>query len=252
MAPITRSMCVRAKRPTKSSSSSVRKSTKKQSGVVATRTSSKHKKHTDDKASSSSSCSKDDEEEEIFPADLLPEWVLVHIFSFLSVKEKCRLTRVSKKWSLLVKDPRLWRLVTDSPQGSGDLLKFIRTFLGNSLWCFIPKTLTAAGLKLLENRCPHLKYLLVNYTFLTQAQHFRHLNLGLYFPVKANGVILRIPLSPVDKDLVGFLVVSKNLKRVDWNIIQRYEEFAPIVKMMAEVKKEKGSVEDFVRMISHE
>ena len=140
------------------------------------------------------------------------------------------------------------RLVTDSPQGSGELLKFIRTFLGNSLWCFIPKTLTAAGLKLLENRCPKLKYLLVNYTHKTQSQHFRHLNLGLYFPVKADGVILRIPLSPVDDDLVGYLVASKNLKRVDWNIVQQFEEFAPIVKMVADVKG-KGSVERIIHNV---
>ena len=155
---------------------------------------------------------------------------------------------MSKKWSLLAKDPRLWRVVTDSPQDSGELLKFIRTFLGNSLWCFIPKTLTAAGLKLLENRCPKLKYLLVNYTHKTQSKHFRHLNLGLYFPVKADGVILRIPLSPVDEDLVGYLVASKNLKRVDWNIVQQFKEFAPIVKMVADIKG-KGSVERIIHNV---
>ncbi len=163
----------------------------------------------------------------------------MHYFSsflFVFISKSSVFCSVSKKWSLLVKDPRLWRVVTDSPQGSGELLKFIRTYLGHSLWCFIPKTLTAAGLKLLENRCPNLKYLLVNYTYSAQAQHFRHLNLGLYFPVKANGVILRIPLSPVDKDLAGFLVVSKNLKRVDWSVVQQYEEFKPIVKMVLEVK----------------
>ncbi|XP_072040748.1 uncharacterized protein [Amphiura filiformis] len=187
MAPITRSMCVRAKRPTKSSSSSVRKSTKKQSGVVATRTSSKHKKHTDDKASSSSSCSKDDEEEEIFPADLLPEWVLVHIFSFLSVKEKCRLTRVSKRWRFLIKDPRLWRLVTDSPDDSGDLLKFMRAYLGKSLWCFRPNTMTTAGLRLLESRCPNLTYLLVAFSDKT-LHHFAHLDID-YLPTIENVII---------------------------------------------------------------
>ena len=174
-------------------------------------------------------------------------WFL-YIFIFIWFYNFLSFYSVSKKWSLLAKDPRLWRLVTDSPQGSGDLLKFIRTFLGNSLWCFIPKTLTAAGLKLLENRCPKLKYLLVNYTHKTQSQHFRHLNLGLYFPVKADGVILRIPLSPVDDDLVGYLVASKNLKRVDWNIVQQFEEFAPIVKMVADVKG-KGSVERIIHNV---
>ena len=81
-------------------------------------------------------------------------------------------------------------------------------------------------MKLLENRCPKLKYLLVNYTYKTRSQqsrYLRHCDLGFYFPVKADGIILRIPSVRVDDDRVGYFVVSKNLKRVDWNIVEQFK-----------------------------
>ena len=90
MAPTTRSMCVRTGRLPESSNR-----TKKQTVKVPTRTPSRRscKRQTGDQSTSSSSKTDDgDEKEDIFQADLLPEWVLVHIFSFLTVKEKCRLT----------------------------------------------------------------------------------------------------------------------------------------------------------------
>ncbi len=94
MAPVTRSMCVRARRATNSTATHARKSTRQSACVHKRTVSKKGRKHTKD--SSSPSCSKngnEEEEDDIFQADLLPEWVLVHIFSFLTVKEKCRLTR---------------------------------------------------------------------------------------------------------------------------------------------------------------
>ena len=94
MAPTTRSMCVRTGRSTEATKTVNR--AKKQTVKVPTRTPSRRscKRQISDKSTRNYSSKTDDgdEKEDIFQADLLPEWVLVHIFSFLTVKEKCRLT----------------------------------------------------------------------------------------------------------------------------------------------------------------
>ena len=79
--------------------------------------------------------------------------------------------------------------MTDSPEDTGDLLKFIRAYLGKSLWCFRPNTMTTAGLRLLESQCPHLKYLLVEFNDKT-LHHFVHLDID-YLPHSVDNVIIK-------------------------------------------------------------
>ncbi|VEN33852.1 unnamed protein product [Callosobruchus maculatus] len=49
----------------------------------------------------------------------LPDKVLLHIFSYLSHKEICRMARVCKRWRLVAYDTRLWKNVSLRPEISG-------------------------------------------------------------------------------------------------------------------------------------
>lgn len=49
----------------------------------------------------------------------LPDKVLLHIFSYLSHREICRIARVCKKWRIIAYDTRLWKCVSLRPEISG-------------------------------------------------------------------------------------------------------------------------------------
>nr|CAI5837220.1 unnamed protein product [Callosobruchus analis] len=49
----------------------------------------------------------------------LPDKVLLHIFSYLTHKEICRMARVCKRWRLVAYDTRLWKNVSLRPEISG-------------------------------------------------------------------------------------------------------------------------------------
>ncbi|XP_072046687.1 F-box/LRR-repeat protein 12-like [Amphiura filiformis] len=93
-----------------------------------------------------------------FPVDELPDVVLVNVFSFFNVKQKCRVAGVSRRWNAIAKDPRLWKIVDDTPKGSGGLLAFIRAYCGNSLLSFKSSGhMTTPALKLIRRMCPGIQ-----------------------------------------------------------------------------------------------
>lgn len=49
----------------------------------------------------------------------LPDKVLLNIFSYLSHKEICSMSRVSKKWRTIAYNTSLWRSVSLRPEISG-------------------------------------------------------------------------------------------------------------------------------------
>ncbi|BFZ00298.1 hypothetical protein BsWGS_03337 [Bradybaena similaris] len=109
--------------------------------------------------------------------DKLPENVLLKIFSFLSVKDRCQSQRVCKQWKRLLCDYSVWRHVDllEFPIGLKTLLQLVRKrfsphmstlkLRGNYLkgdrnkeW----EPLSDAVLKMIAARCPHLQMLHLN------------------------------------------------------------------------------------------
>ncbi|KAJ8040477.1 F-box/LRR-repeat protein 12 [Holothuria leucospilota] len=103
----------------------------------------------------------------------LPEMVLLHVFSFLPVEDKCRSSRVCKLFRRLMKDPQLWKSVDLIPCTIRlqALTVFTRRYLSKSLLELSLKGLlwTTAKTSLLSNsflselreRCPNLRKFVV-------------------------------------------------------------------------------------------
>ncbi|XP_071953589.1 F-box/LRR-repeat protein 12-like [Antedon mediterranea] len=98
----------------------------------------------------------------------LPENVVLEIFAYLSIPERCQIARVCRLWNQLIRDKYLWQRVdlTARPIAPKTLWKVIRGYLSDSLLSLSlkgflysvkeTKCLTHALLKELISRCPKL------------------------------------------------------------------------------------------------
>ncbi|XP_054263236.1 F-box/LRR-repeat protein 2 isoform X3 [Macrosteles quadrilineatus] len=120
----------------------------------------------------------------------LPDKVLLHIFSYLSHREICRLARVCKKWRMIAYDTRLWKNVSLRPEISGlhvgsleSLLALISIRFGPSLrYIELPiELITHTVLHELANKCPNLTHMLLDFSTAMQLHDFSEMQA---FPTK--------------------------------------------------------------------
>lgn len=110
------------------------------------------------------------ERRETCPFDILPEELILKIFSFLTVQELCKyVALVCKLWFYYSKCPLLWQKLSFwesnrefSLEEISDFIKLKCTLLKNL--CLQPRTeLTLHGCSMLAQSCPHLKVLSLSF-----------------------------------------------------------------------------------------
>ncbi|XP_049810194.1 F-box/LRR-repeat protein 2 isoform X3 [Schistocerca nitens] len=120
----------------------------------------------------------------------LPDKVLLHIFSYLSHREICRMARVCRKWRIIAYDTRLWKSVSLRPEISGlhvssleSLLALISVRFGPSLrYIELPiELITHTVLHELANKCPNLTHMLLDFSTAMQLHDFSEMQA---FPTK--------------------------------------------------------------------
>lgn len=120
----------------------------------------------------------------------LPDKVLLHIFSYLTHREICRMARVCKKWRVIAYDTRLWKSVSLRPEVSGlhvgsleALLALISIRFGPTLrYIELPiELITHTVLHELANKCPNLTHMLLDFSTAMQLHDFSELQT---FPTK--------------------------------------------------------------------
>ncbi|XP_022167667.1 F-box/LRR-repeat protein 2 isoform X1 [Myzus persicae] len=120
----------------------------------------------------------------------LPDKVLLNIFSYLSHKEICSMSRVCKKWRTIAYNTSLWYSVSLRPEISGlhvtsldFLLSLISVRFGSSLrYIELPiELITHTVLHELANRCPNLTHMLLDFSTAMQLHDFSELQA---FPTK--------------------------------------------------------------------
>ncbi|CAH1404870.1 unnamed protein product [Nezara viridula] len=120
----------------------------------------------------------------------LPDKVLLHIFSYLSHREICRMARVCKKWRVIAYDTRLWKAVSLRPEVLGlhvgsleALLALISIRFGPTLrYIELPiELITHTVLHELANKCPNLTHMLLDFSTAMQLHDFSELQT---FPTK--------------------------------------------------------------------
>ncbi|KZC10978.1 F-box/LRR-repeat protein 2 [Dufourea novaeangliae] len=120
----------------------------------------------------------------------LPDKVILHVFSYLSHREICRVARVCKRWRQIAYDTRLWKHVSLRPEISGlhvssldNLLHLISTRFGASLrYIELPiELITHTVLHELANKCPNLTHMLLDFSTAMQLHDFSEMQA---FPTK--------------------------------------------------------------------
>lgn len=103
----------------------------------------------------------------------LPDKVLLHIFSYLSHREICRLARICRRWRKIAYDTRLWKNVSLRPEVSGlhvgsleMLLSLISVRFGPTLrYIELPiELITHTVLHELSAKCPNLTHMLLDFS----------------------------------------------------------------------------------------
>nr|KAG5690046.1 hypothetical protein BaRGS_009853 [Batillaria attramentaria] len=115
----------------------------------------------------------------------LPDKLLLKIFSFLKHRELGKVAQVCRKWRLLAYDSRLWNCVSLRPEYSGlhvysqdALVALIGMRFGATLkYIELPSELiTAPVLHELSNKCPSLKYMVLDFSNAMQLHDFNDLH----------------------------------------------------------------------------
>lgn len=78
------------------------------------------------------------------PFDLVPDDVLVQVFSYLSTKELCNCARVCRRWHNLAWEPKLWRSVAVSG-GDRPLKGLLRRLGGENALCTAVERVALSG-----------------------------------------------------------------------------------------------------------
>ncbi|VDP05948.1 unnamed protein product [Soboliphyme baturini] len=116
--------------------------------------------------------------------DMLPNKVLLHVFTYLSHKEVLKCALVCKRWRATAYDSRLWTSVCLRPEYDGfqvcsieALLGLISVRFGSSLSLIELATdlITAPVLHELANKCPNLQYLTLDFSSAMQLHDFADL-----------------------------------------------------------------------------
>jgi len=117
--------------------------------------------------------------------DKLPDKILLHIFSYLRHKDLCKIASVCRKWRLIAYDSRLWARVSLRPEYSElsvtniePLLALISVRFSTSLrYIELPCELVQAPvLHELANKCPNLRYMILDFANAMQLHDFNDLN----------------------------------------------------------------------------
>ncbi|XP_067617648.1 F-box/LRR-repeat protein 20 isoform X2 [Eurosta solidaginis] len=120
----------------------------------------------------------------------LNDKVLLHIFSYLSHREICRLARVCRRWRQIAYDTRLWKNVSLRPEVSGlhvgsmeSLLALISVRFGPTLrYIELPiELITHTVLHELAAKCPNLTHMLLDFSTAMQLHDFSEMQA---FPTK--------------------------------------------------------------------
>ncbi|EDV30536.1 uncharacterized protein Dana_GF23347, isoform A [Drosophila ananassae] len=120
----------------------------------------------------------------------LPDKVLLHIFSYLSHREICRLARICRRWRQIAYDTRLWKNVSLRPEVSGlhvgsleMLLQLISVRFGPTLrYIELPiELITHTVLHELSAKCPNLTHMLLDFSTAMQLHDFSEMQA---FPTK--------------------------------------------------------------------
>ncbi|EDW81140.1 F-box/LRR-repeat protein 2 isoform X2 [Drosophila tropicalis] len=120
----------------------------------------------------------------------LPDKVLLHIFSYLSHREICRLARICRRWRQIAYDTRLWKNVSLRPEVSGlhvgsleMLLSLISVRFGPTLrYIELPiELITHTVLHELSAKCPNLTHMLLDFSTAMQLHDFSEMQA---FPTK--------------------------------------------------------------------
>ncbi|XP_036322759.1 F-box/LRR-repeat protein fbxl-1 isoform X2 [Rhagoletis pomonella] len=120
----------------------------------------------------------------------LPDKVLLHIFSYLSHREICRLARICRRWRQIAYDTRLWKNVSLRPEVSGlhvgsleSLLALISVRFGPTLrYIELPiELITHTVLHELSAKCPNLTHMLLDFSTAMQLHDFSEMQA---FPTK--------------------------------------------------------------------
>ncbi|XP_030369828.1 F-box/LRR-repeat protein fbxl-1 isoform X2 [Scaptodrosophila lebanonensis] len=120
----------------------------------------------------------------------LPDKVLLHIFSYLSHREICRLARICRRWRQIAYDTRLWKNVSLRPEISGlhvgsleMLLQLISVRFGPTLrYIELPiELITHTVLHELSAKCPNLTHMLLDFSTAMQLHDFSEMQA---FPTK--------------------------------------------------------------------
>lgn len=116
--------------------------------------------------------------------------MLLHIFSYLSHLEICRMARICKRWRQIAYDTRLWKNVSLRPEVSGlhvgsleSLLALISVRFGPSLRSIeLPiELITHTVLHELSAKCPNLTHMLLDFSTAMQLHDFSEMQA---FPTK--------------------------------------------------------------------
>lgn len=120
----------------------------------------------------------------------LPNKVILHIFSYLSHREICRLARICRRWRQIAYDTRLWKNVSLRPEVSGlhvgsleSLLALISVRFGPTLrYIELPiELITHTVLHELSAKCPNLTHMLLDFSTAMQLHDFSEMQA---FPTK--------------------------------------------------------------------
>ncbi|XP_036212862.1 F-box/LRR-repeat protein 2 isoform X2 [Bactrocera oleae] len=120
----------------------------------------------------------------------LPDKVILHIFSYLSHREICRLARICRRWRQIAYDTRLWKNVSLRPEVSGlhvgsleSLLALISVRFGPTLrYIELPiELITHTVLHELSGKCPNLTHMLLDFSTAMQLHDFSEMQA---FPTK--------------------------------------------------------------------
>lgn len=99
--------------------------------------------------------------------------MILHIFSYLSHREICRLARICRRWRQIAYDTRLWKNVSLRPEVSGlhvgsleSLLALISVRFGPTLrYIELPiELITHTVLHELSGKCPNLTHMLLDFS----------------------------------------------------------------------------------------
>lgn len=103
----------------------------------------------------------------------LPDKVILHIFSYLSHLEICRMATVCRRWRTIAYNTQLWKNVSLRPEVSGlhvgsleSLLQLISVRFGPSLrYIELPiELITHTVLHELSSKCPNLTHMLLDFS----------------------------------------------------------------------------------------